>query len=161
VAPGLRVVATYQELFTMKDQANWYIAVKEIEPISGDLREKLVARGVEVVVGRVFIHAHIFIPHKAFARSEEIFKAGGFKLTQEHPPVCSVGSRPGFEIYEKRVPIIESREARFLAEMVEEGVMMSGGAGKPHIHLSIPGDKREEVLRLLDENAYYPKETSG
>lgn len=139
-------------------QTYWYIAVKRIEPIPGDLREKLTSMGVTVLEGKVYIHAHIFIPETIFPKVEEFFKESGFELTSEHPAVCSIGVKPGFEIFEKRVPIIEAREAKFLADMAGYGVSMSGGAGKPHVHLSIPEEKREEVQKILDENHYYLKE---
>jgi hypothetical protein len=138
----------------------WYIAVKRIEPIPGDLKEKLISMGVTVLEGKVYIHAHIFIPESVYLKVEEFFKKSGFEITSEHPSVCSIGEKPDFEIFEKRVPIIEAQEAKFLAEMAEYGVLMSGGAGKPHVHLSIPQEKREEALSVLDENHYFLKEFS-
>lgn len=136
-------------------QTYWYIAVKQIEVIPKDLKERLAAMGVEVLEGKVYIHLHIFIPENIYAKVEVFFKESGFEITQQHPPVCGIGKKSDFEIYEKRVPIIEAREAKFIGEMAEHGVMMSGGAGKPHVHLAIPADRRDEVLKILDENQYY------
>ncbi len=138
----------------------WYIAVKRIPPIPEDLKEKLISMGVEVLEGKVYIHAHIFIPEPVYVKVEDFFKKSGFEITLDHPAVCSIGKKTDYEIYEKRVPIIEAQESKFLAEMAEYGVLMSGGAGKPHVHLSIPQEKRKEVLSVLDENHYFLKEFS-
>lgn len=136
-------------------QTYWYIAIKQIEAIPKDLKEKLAGMGVQALEGKIYIHLHIFVPENVYAKVEVFFKESGFEITQQHPPVCTIGKKPGFEIFEKRVPIIEAREAKFLGEMAAHGVMMSGGAGKPHVHLSIPADKREDVLKILKESEYY------
>lgn len=52
------------------------------------------------------------------------------------------------------MPFIEVREAKALAGLAENGVCMSGGAGKPHVHLKIPEAIHQTVAQLLQENGY-------
>lgn len=139
---------------------HWYIAVKRVEAIPPDLEKKLTSLGVTILKGDVYIHAHFFIPENVYSEAEDFFKEGGYTLSKGHPPVCSIGAKPKFEVFEKMVPILEGRETQFLAKMAEHGIMMSGGAGKPHVHLSIPPEKRNEVLELLKANKYFPKNYS-
>jgi len=141
----------------MRDnQTNWHIAVKHISAISPELKNRLTEMGATVKECDVSIHAHFFIPEDVFYKVEESFKSHGFKITERHPTVCTFEPDPDFECYQKRVPIIEGREAQFLAELQPLGVLMSGGAGKPHFHIAIPEDMRQEIVQALDDNNYYP-----
>jgi len=136
---------------------NWFIATKKVDAISEDLNNKLSAMGVEVLYDELYLHAHFFIPEAVYPHADETLQSHGFTLSDKHPPLCSIGLKEGYDIFEKRVPLIEVTEAKSLAMLAEKGVCMSGGAGKPHVHLKIPGDKRNAVIQLLEENHYFEK----
>jgi len=136
---------------------NWFIAVKPVEAITSALKEQLNAMGVEVLHDELYIHAHFFIPEPVFPHADETLRSHGFSLTDKHPPICSIGQQEGYDIFEKRVPLIEVTEARSIASLAEQGVCMSGGAGKPHVHIKIPADKKEEINQLMAENQYFLK----
>ncbi|MCW8929367.1 MAG: hypothetical protein OQL19_03900 [Gammaproteobacteria bacterium] len=137
---------------------NWFIATKKVVALSEQLEKELTAIGVDVLHGETFIHAHFFIPEDVYPHADEAFQKEGFTLTDTHPPVCSIGIRDDYEIFEKRIPIIEVTEANALKHLFDKGVCMSGGAGKPHIHVKIPNEKREEVVNLLAAHKYYLKQ---
>jgi len=135
---------------------NWHIAVKPITAISAELKSRLTEMGATVKECDVSLHAHFFIPEDIYYNVQERFKSHGFELTDHHPAFCTFEPDANFEAYQKRVPIIEGREANFLAELMPLGVLMSGGAGKPHFHISIPKDRRSEIVHELSENSYFP-----
>ena len=137
---------------------NWFIAVKQIEAISKKLEKELVSHGADVLHDKMYIHAHFFIPEEVFPHADEAFKKEDFTLSDTHPPVCAIGIRDGYDIFEKRIPIIEVTEANALKHLFDKGVCMSGGAGKPHIHIKIPSEKRQEITSLLAEHRYYLKQ---
>ncbi|MBF0275400.1 MAG: hypothetical protein HQK84_09240 [Nitrospinae bacterium] len=141
----------------MDSNFEWYIAVKEVEAISNDLREKLSALGCSISDEKVYIHAHFHVPMDYVAKAEELLKQYGFTFQEKHPVFCTVGNLQEASMYEKRVPIIEARERELLNELLDFGVLMSGGAGKPHIHIAIPTSNKDEVNALLKENGYYLK----
>ena len=142
----------------MEFQNEWFIAVKEVQNISPELRKALEGFGAEVLDEKVYIHAHFHVPQDSYALAEEMLGKHDFVLQEEHPAQCAYGHREGFQVFEKRMPIIEAREADTLTELTKCGVLMSGGAGKPHVHVSIPADKSSDILNALKENGYFPKE---
>jgi len=133
---------------------NWFIATKQIEAISSRLQQELEGLGCEVLHDPMYLHAHFFIPEDVYPHADETMKAVGLTLTDEHPPICSIGHKDGFEVFEKRMPIIEVREADALRALFDQGVSMSGGAGRPHIHVKIPDEKRQDVLEFLSEHKF-------
>lgn len=136
---------------------NWFIAIKQVENISQKLEAELESIGADIRHENEYIHAHFFIPEDVYAHADEALNEQGFTLSDTHPPVCSIGQLDDYEVFEKRIPIIEIREANALKHLFDKGVCMSGGAGKPHIHIKIPAAKREEVIHLLHEHKYYLK----
>jgi|GEM_PF-2789956 len=136
---------------------NWFIAVKDVEAITDSLKSQLTEMGVEVLHDKLYLHAHFFIPEPVYPHADETLQSHGFTLSDKHPPICSIGLKEGYDIFEKRVPLIEVTEAKSLSMLAEKGVCMSGGAGKPHIHVKIPPDKREDVIQLLHNNQYFEK----
>ncbi len=136
---------------------NWFIAVKQIEAISKKLEKELVSHGADVLHDKMYIHAHFFIPEDVFPHADKTFQEQGFSLDDRHPPICSLKKNENYEAFEKRVPIIEVREAEALKHLFDQGVCMSGGAGRPHIHIKIPTDKRELIIDLLATHSYFPK----
>ena len=133
-------------------QQNWFIASKQVDALTPMLKQQLENLDVEILEGDSYIHGHFFIPEQHYYDAEKLLAEFGFKLTDQHPPVCKIGKKAGFEVFEKRVPLIEVREARALAELAEQGVSLSGGAGKPHVHLKISSNNRDQVLALLTEH---------
>jgi len=140
---------------------NWFIAIKQVEAISDNLKQELKAMGADILHDDMYIHAHFFIPEDVYPHADETLKAEGFSLSDTHPPICSIGKRDDYDAFEKRVPIIEVREAKALQHLFDKGVCMSGGAGRPHIHIKIPSDNREQILNLLTEHSYYAKPISN
>jgi hypothetical protein len=136
---------------------NWFIAVKQVEAISENFKQTLSSMGADVLHDDVFIHAHFFIPEDVYPHADETLKEEGFTLSDTHPPVCSIGKRDGYQVFEKRIPIIEVREANALKHLFDKGVCMSGGAGRPHIHVRIPDEKNQQIISLLAEHQYFPR----
>jgi hypothetical protein len=140
---------------------NWFIAIKQIEAISDNLKQQLKALGADILHDDMYIHAHFFIPEEIYPHADETLKNEGFTLSDTHPPACSIQQCDGYEAFEKRVPIIEVREAKALQHLFDKGVCMSGGAGKPHIHVKIADENREQIISLLSEHKYYAKPIVG
>ncbi|MBF0263907.1 MAG: hypothetical protein HQL46_01445 [Gammaproteobacteria bacterium] len=135
---------------------NWFIATKQVEAISSRLQQELEALGCEVLHDPMYIHAHFFIPEDVYPHADETMKRVGFTLSEKHPPICSIEHQDNFEVFEKRVPIIEVRESKALKALFDQGVSMSGGAGRPHIHIKIPDENKQQVVELLAEHQYLP-----
>ncbi|MFK5895195.1 MAG: hypothetical protein QM504_18430 [Pseudomonadota bacterium] len=140
---------------------NWFIAVKQVEEISEKFKAELVSMGADVLHDKMYIHVHFFIPEDVYPHADETLKEQGFTLSDSHPPICSIGKRENYEVFEKRIPIIEVREHDALKHLFDKGVCMSGGAGRPHIHVKIPAEKRQLIIELLAEHQYFPKPDLG
>lgn len=136
---------------------NWFIAIKQVEAISEKLKQELQTMGADILHDDMYLHAHFFIPEEVYPHADATLKEEGFTLSDTHPPICSIGKQEGYDVFEKRVPIIEIREANALKHLFDKGVCMSGGAGRPHIHVKIPGEQREQIISLLAEHKYYAK----
>ncbi|MBF0275227.1 MAG: hypothetical protein HQK84_08360 [Nitrospinae bacterium] len=138
------------------DCGEWSIAVKKIAALSKDLKEELLNLGCKVAEENVFLHIHLFIPVNNYGKVEELLESNGFSLQEKHPEYCTFND-DSFEIFEKRVPIIEARENDTMKKLLDYGILMSGGAGVPHIHIQIADNMHSEVEAKLNENGYYKK----
>jgi hypothetical protein len=138
-------------------RTDWHIAVKRVEPVSPPVKTELEALGAEVLACGVYVHAHFFIPEERVDEVQALFRNQGFELHHEHPPACTLDVGPGYETFERRVALLGPEDAAFLAAIAEHGAQLSGGGGKPHIHVMVPEGQRAAVLEVLTHQGFSPK----